>query len=249
MAGVELSLAVAAVGSLAGVSAVEELAVLGPCVCGTGATGAVVFGPELGVEGTELAAGSGFEGGVLLVLAAKESCFSASTLAFAEAERDAGSRLERLEVLLFEALLDGAFAAVALFAGGGAVAALRLGACTVSASATETAASRALVVASPAEGGEVFGAGLPALATVEECVAIGRAAFSEPLRLWSISRAPPITVAVMAPNAIPKCFMASPGCAGISSMQLGPGGAGGVAVEAQESDPAYAAVGARPTIR
>ncbi|MGE5093986.1 MAG: hypothetical protein ACM3SO_02545 [Betaproteobacteria bacterium] len=142
VAGVELSLAVAFVGSLAGVSAVAELVVLGTWVCGTEATGSVVFVPELGVEATELDAGSAFERGVLLVLAVRASCFSASMLAFAGAERDADSCFERLEVLLLEALLDGAFAAVALFAADGeAVAALRLGACTVSASATETAGS------------------------------------------------------------------------------------------------------------
>lgn len=220
--GVELPLAVAAGASPAGVSTVAEVVlgawvggavVLGAWVGGTEATDPAAFASELGVEGTE-AAGSAFEGCVLLVLAATESCFCASTLVFAEAGREADSRLERLEVLPLAAVLEAVFAAVVLFAGGGdALAALRLGACWVvaSASATVTAFSRALVVAWAASGAEVFGAELLAFATVEDGAPIGRTVFSEPLRLWSISSAPPITVAVMAANAIPKWFMDSPG--------------------------------------
>lgn len=184
-AGVELPLAVAAGASLAGVSTVAAV-VLGAWVGGTEAVAPVAFASELGVEGIELAAGSAFEGGVLLVLAATESCFCASTLAFAEAEREADSRLERLEVPPLAAVLEAVFAAVVLFAGGGdALAALRLGTCRVarSASATDTAFSRAPVVVWAASGAEAFGTELLAFATVEDCAPIGRAVFSEPLRL------------------------------------------------------------------
>jgi hypothetical protein len=189
-AGVEPSLAVADGGWLAGVSTGAGVA-LGSWVDGTVATAPVVFasefgvvGTELGVVGNELGAGSALEVGVLLVelgvlLEATEPCVSALTLAVAGAEREADTRLERLEVLLLAPALDGVFAAFVLSsAGGGAVTALRLGACWVVAPASASVAA-----VSATAGVEAFGPERLAFATIEGRVADGGAAFFESLRL------------------------------------------------------------------
>jgi len=125
--GVEFSLAVVVGGCIAGAWAGAGEAAIGSGVLASalGAEGAelavegAVLGVEgamLGVEAIELEAGSVLELGV-----------STLTLALAGAEREAGSRLERLEVLLVVVLLEGAFAAGFALSGVGGVTVATLG--------------------------------------------------------------------------------------------------------------------------
>ena len=217
-----LSLAAAVDGWLAGASAgVDETDGIGGG--GTAATAPVAPASGLGVEGiggVELDAlvlasalddGCTSTEGAMLVTA--EPCVFASTPEVAADERDADARVERLEVLVLALLFDAVFAVGVVFTGGAmsavgvdSVAALRLGACEV---ATLLSASVAAVLATG--GAESLVAGPRATATTACRVAGVVVVFGVSLRLWLSTSAPPITVAVMTPNAIPKWFMEPPG--------------------------------------
>jgi hypothetical protein len=218
--GVVLSLAAAVDGWLGASAGVDETDGIGGG--GTAATAPVAPASGLGVEGiggVELDAlvlasalddGCTSAEGAMLVPA--EPCVFASTPEVAADERDADARVERLEVLVLALLFDAVFAVGVVFTGGAmsavgvdSVAALRLGACEV---ATLLSASVAAVLATG--GAESLVAGPRASATTA-CRVAGDAVFGVSLRLWLSTSAPPITVAVMTPNAIPKWFMEPPG--------------------------------------
>ena len=179
------------------------LAALAAGVEGTEATAVSVaaLGAEGGVDGSEF---NGIGAGAAVVEAALEVVTGSGVLE-GGVTRAVAATLERVEVVLAGALdevaatlgASGAFGAGLLDRLGALAAVGDLGALSALVGAVEGTSVAAGALG--AAGSEVV-----LLAT---CVAGSGKTISLPLRFLSNSRAPPITEAVMTPNAIPKWFM------------------------------------------
>jgi hypothetical protein len=142
----------------------------------------------LGIEGAD----SVLDGAVVLVLDVTELWVVVLALAADGVATGAGALgvrfVERLELVL----------------GAGLVAGAALGAGVTAAVASATATGLSVAGPTSAGAGASIEGAPPASATLAGCVAGSGTFTSLSLRLWSNSSAPPITDAVMMPNAKPK---------------------------------------------
>ena len=169
-------------GTAGGALAVVSLlvALLESLADGAAATEGAVSVAALGIEGAD----SALDGAVVLVLDATELC--AVVLVLGADGVGALRLVERLELALGAGLVAGAAF------GAGVTAAV------VSATVTGFSAG------APISAGATIEGAAPASATLAGCVAGSGTFTSLSLRLWSTSSAPPMTDAVMMPNASPK---------------------------------------------